>query len=459
MSLRNKLVLCGQNILRSQRRLFTQQHIRHSNFVAFRGQNVHRPQRRLFSQQQHVRHSNFVAFDVNDPLNLSSLLTEEEQLVQETARNFSDSALRPRIVQQYRDESWDPNIIPEMGSMGLLGSTIHGYGCAGVSPVSYGLTCLEVERVDSAYRSTLSVQSSLVMGPINEFGSESLKQKYLPSLATGEKVGCFGLTEPDAGSDPAAMRTTCKKLSDADGMWEISGSKTWISHSPVADVFIIWCRHHETGKIKGFVLDKEQHGQWISCPKIEGKLSLRASVTGMIIMDGVRVHESQMLDVEGLKGPFSCLNNARYGIAWGALGAAQDCLAKAVDYTMNRTMFSFPLASYQLIQYKMADILSEIAIGLQSCVQVGRLKENGILNPTQISIIKRNSCAKALRAARDCRDILGGNGIIDEYDVFRHVCNLETVNTYEGTHDIHSLIIGRAITGIQAFDHNGPHSA
>jgi len=286
---------------------------------------------------------------------------------------------------------------------------------------------------------------------------EALKQKYLPRLATGELIGCFGLTEPDAGSDPAGMKTICTKLPEA-GMWEISGSKTWISHSPVADVFIIWCRHFETGKIKGFVLDKEEHGKGISCPKIEGKLSLRASVTGMIHLDTVRVHEDQMLNVEGLRGPFSCLNNARYGIAWGALGAAQDCMSKALDYTMNRKMFSYPLASYQLIQSKFADMASEIAIGNQACLQVGRLKDQGMLDPTQISIIKRNSCAKALTAARECRDILGGNGIIDEYDIFRHMSNLETVKTYEGTHDIHSLIIGRAVTGIQAFDHNGPHA-
>ena len=294
------------------------------------------------------------------------------------------------------------------------------------------------------------------MGPINQFGSTELKEKYLPSLAKGELIGCFGLTEPDAGSDPSSMKTTCKKVSD--DMYEINGSKTWISHSPVADVFIIWCKDVSDGKIKGFVLDKENHGKGITCPKIEGKLSLRASITGMIMLDNVEVHKSQMLDVEGLLGPFSCLNNARYGIAWGALGAAQNCLNVSLDYTLNRKMFGYPLASYQLIQYKFANILSEISIGLQSCLQVGRLKDDKLLNPTQISIIKRNSCMKALAAARECRDILGGNGIIDEYDIMRHVCNLETVNTYEGTHDIHSLIIGRSITGIQAFDHNGKHT-
>jgi len=299
----------------------------------------------------------------------------------------------------------------------------------------------------------------LVMGPINEFGSNELKQKYLPSLAKGQLIGCFGLTEPDAGSDPAAMRTSCRKISETDGIYEINGSKSWISHSPIADIFIIWCKDVGDGKIKGFVLDKsiKENAEGLSCPKIEGKLSLRASITGMVMLDKVHVHESQMLNVEGLKGPFSCLNNARYGIAWGALGAAQDCLDKTVQYTMDRKMFGHPLASYQLIQYKLANVLSEISIGLQSCLQVGRLKDSELLNPTQISIIKRNSTMKALNAARDCRDILGGNGIIDEYHVMRHLCNLETVNTYEGTHDVHSLIIGRAITGIQAFDHNQPH--
>ena len=297
------------------------------------------------------------------------------------------------------------------------------------------------------------------MGPIYEFGSEQLKEKYLPKLAKGELVGCFGLTEPDAGSDPSSMKTTARKISDSDGMYELNGSKTWISHSPIADVFIIWCKDlNDDGKIKGFVLDKTEHGKGITCPKIEGKLSLRASVTGMIMLDNVQVHESQMLDVEGLLGPFSCLNNARYGIAWGALGAAQNCLTTALDYTLNRKMFGYPLASYQLIQYKLANISSEVAIGLQSCLQVGRLKDEKLVNPTQISIVKRNSCMKAIAAARECRDILGGNGIIDEYDIMRHVCNLETVNTYEGTHDIHSLIIGRSVTGIQAFSHDAKHT-
>jgi len=404
--------------------------------------------------------SNFSAFNIDDALNLSSQLTDEELAVQETARHFAENSLRPRITKQYRDESYDPDIIPEMGQMGLLGSTINGYDCAGVSSVSYGLTCYEVEKVDSAYRSTLSVQSSLVMGPINEFGSDELKQKYLPPLAKGELVGCFGLTEPDAGSDPASMKTTCRKASDRDGMYVINGNKTWISHSPIADVFIIWCRDLDNnGRIKGFVLDKRdsETSRGLSCPKIEGKLSLRASITGMIVLDNVYVHESQMLNVSGLLGPFSCLNNARYGIAWGALGAAQDCLLKTVDYTMNRQMFGYPLASYQLVQYKFADILSEISIGLQACLQVGRLKDEQLINPTQISIVKRNSCTKAIEAARVCRDVLGGNGIIDEYDVMRHACNLESVNTYEGTHDIHSLIIGRSITGIQAFSHDASH--
>ena len=326
-----------------------------------------------------------------------------------------------------------------------------------VSSVSYGLTCYEIEQIDSAYRSTLSVQSSLVMNPIYEYGTNEIKTKYLNKLCKGELIGCFGLTEADAGSDPSSMKTTCKKISNTDGIYEINGTKTWISHSPYADIFIIWCKDINDKKIKGFVLNKKEHGKNIICPKIDGKLSLRASITGMIILDNVHVHESNMLNITGLSGPFSCLNNARYGISWGSLGAAYDCFIKTLYYTNNRKMFNYPLSSYQLIQYKLSNIISEIFISLQSCLQIGKLKDLNLINPTQISIIKKNSCIKSLNCARECRDILGANGIIDEYHIMRHLCNLESVNTYEGTHDIHSLIIGRSITGIQAFDHDAPH--
>lgn len=364
--------------------------------------------RLLVTQQQHQKAASFAAFDVSDPLNVAQRLTEEERLVQESARSFSESYLRPRITQQYRDESWDAELLPAMGAVGLLGSTLDGYGCAGVSSVSYGLTCHEVEKVDSAYRSALSVQSSLVMGPIAEFGSAELKRRLLPALAKGERVGCFALTEPDAGSDPAAMRTTCTRLDEE--VWELSGSKTWISHSPLADVLIVWCRDMaDAGKIKGFVLDK-QEGEMagLSCPKIEGKLSLRASLTGMVLLDRVRVADSARLAVEGLRGPFSCLNNARYGIAWGALGAAADCLSKATAYAKDRKMFAHPLASYQLVQYKLAHWLSEVALGLEACLQVGRLKDEAMVHPAHISLIKRNSCMKALHDAilRKCRELL-----------------------------------------------------
>ena len=414
--------------------------------------------RRLQTVSRRLKFS--ASFDYKDSFNLNDQLTDEEQMVRETARGYGESKLLPRVVSQYNNETYNPDIIPEMGELGLLGATIEGYDCAGVSSVAYGLTCYEIEKIDSGYRSTLSVQSSLVMGPIYEHGSDELKNKYLPKLAKGEYVGCFGLTEPDAGSDPASMKTVEKKVSnDSDGtpIYKLNGSKTWISNSPVADVFVVWCKDSEDNNaIKGFVLEKGYKG--LSAPKIEGKLSLRSSTTGMIVMEDVEVHGSQMLNVKGLKGPFSCLNNARYGIAWGALGAAQDCLDRAVEYTLDRQMFGYPLASYQLIQHKFSQIATDIGLGLQGCLRVGRLKDEKNLHPTQISIVKRNSCLKALDAARNCRDVLGGNGIVDEYHIFRHMCNLETVNTYEGTADIHSLIIGRNITGIQAFSHDASHS-
>lgn len=380
---------------------------------------------------------------------------DTELLVRDTAKGYAQSKLLPRVIQSYRTEKFDRNILYEMGELGLLGATLDGYGCAGVSYVAYGLTCREIERVDSGYRSTLSVQSSLVMGPIYDFGSDYLKEKYLPKLAKGEYVGCFGLTEPEAGSNPGGMKTTCQLVDEKNGIYELNGIKTWISHSPIADVFVVWAKDVKDKKIKGFVLDKNTKG--LSAPKIEGKLSLRTSVTGMIVMENVRIPKIQMLNVEGLTGPFSCLNNARYGIAWGALGAAEDCLHRTVEYTLDRKMFGHPLASYQLIQAKFAQILTDISIGLQGCLRVGHLKDEKKYHPTQISIIKRNSCLKALEAARNCRDILGGNGIVDEYHVFRHLTNLETVNTYEGTADIHALIIARGITNIQSFDHTASH--
>lgn len=364
----------------------------------------------------------------------------------------------PRILEANRHEKFDPSIMQEMGEMGMLGSTIQGYGCAGVSSVAYGLTAREVERVDSGYRSAMSVQSSLVMHPIYAYGSEEQKNKYLPSLATGEKIGCFGLTEPNHGSDPGSMESVAKR--QKDGTFLLNGSKTWITNSPVADVFVVWAKVREeddkvgTGDIRGFVLEKGMKG--LSAPVIKGKFSLRASVTGMIAMEDVHVPAEAMLpNVKGLKGPFGCLNNARFGIAWGALGAAEFCLATAREYTLNRKQFGVPLARFQLVQKKLADAQTEIAIGLQACIQVGRLKDSGRVAPEMISLIKRNSCGKALDIARVTRDMLGGNGISDEYGIIRHMCNLEAVNTYEGTHDVHALIIGRAITGIPAFDVNG----
>ncbi|KAM3587000.1 hypothetical protein VKS41_002047 [Umbelopsis sp. WA50703] len=390
----------------------------------------------------------FVKYNWVDPLNLESQLTDEEKLVRDTAREYCQEKLQPRVLEAYRHEVFDRNIMHELGELGLLGSTIQDYGCAGVSSVAYGLTAREVERVDSGYRSAMSVQSSLVMHPINAYGSEQQKEKYLPKLARGELVGCFGLTEPNHGSDPAGMETVARKV---NGHYVLNGSKTWITNSPIADVFIIWAKNEEEGgAIRGFILEKGMKG--LEAPAIKGKFSLRASITGMIMMDDVEVPVENMLpNVSGLKGPFGCLNNARFGIAWGALGAAEFCLDQAREYTLNRKQFHRPLAANQLIQKKMADAHTEIAIGLQACIQVGRLKDSGMLSPEMISMVKRNSCGKALNIARDCRDMLGGNGISDEYHIIRHAANLEAVNTYEGTHDIHALILGKAITGIPAF--------
>ena len=387
-------------------------------------------------------------FDWTDPLLLEEQLGEEERMVRDTARDYCQDKLMPRVLEANRHEHFDREIMSELGSLGLLGMTLpEDYGCAAANYVCYGLAAREVERVDSGYRSAMSVQSSLVMHPIYAYGTESQRQKYLPKLATGEWVGCFGLTEPDAGSDPAAMRTTAKK---ADGGYILKGSKMWITNSPIADVFIVWAKTDPDSAIRGFILEKGMKG--LSAPKIEGKFSLRASITGEIVMDEVFVPEDNLLpNVSGLKGPFGCLNRARYGIAWGALGAAEFCWHAARQYTLDRTMFGKPLAATQLIQKKLADMQTEITLGLHAALQAGRLFDEGRLAPEAISLIKRNSCGKALDIARTARDMHGGNGVADEYHVIRHVMNLEAVNTYEGTHDIHALILGRAQTGLQAF--------
>lgn len=387
-----------------------------------------------------------VAFDWKDPFRLDEQLTEEERLVRDTARQYAQEKLLPRVREAYRNETVEPEIFQEMGAMGLLGSTIEGYGCAGVNYVCYGLAAREVEAVDSGYRSMMSVQSSLVMHPINVFGSEEQKQKYLPKLATGEFIGCFGLTEPDHGSDPGGMVTRARSV---DGGYSLSGAKNWISNSPFADVFVVWAKDDE-GVIRGFILDKGMQG--LSAPKIEGKLGLRASPTGEIVMDEVFVPEENKLPgAKGLNGPFSCLNSARLGIAWGALGAAETCWHTALQYTLDRKQFGRPLAANQLIQKKLAIMQTDISLGLQGCLQACRLRDQGKLAPPLISLLKRNSCVKALEVAREARDMLGGNGISDEYPIMRHMQNLEVVNTYEGTQDIHALILGRAQTGIQAF--------
>ena len=388
-------------------------------------------------------------FNWKDPLDLDGQFSEEEKLIRDTAYDYAQGSLLPRVEEAFLEENTDVKIFKEMGELGLLGVTIsEKYGCAGASYVSYGLVAREIERIDSGYRSMMSVQSSLVMHPINAFGSEEQKQKFLPKLASGDFIGCFGLTEPDAGSDPGGMKTTAKKV---DGGYELSGSKMWISNSPIADVFIVWAKSdkHEN-KIKGFILEKSMKG--LSAPKINKKLSLRASITGEIVMDKVFVPEENMLpNVEGLKGPFSCLNRARYGISWGVMGAAEDCWHRALQYTLDRKQFGKPLASTQLIQKKLADMQTEITLGLHASLRVGRLFDEGKLAPEAISIVKRNNCGKALDIARLSRDMHGGNGIHAEYQIMRHLMNLETVNTYEGTHDVHALILGRAQTGIQAF--------
>ncbi|MBL8833337.1 MAG: acyl-CoA dehydrogenase [Rhodospirillales bacterium] len=385
-------------------------------------------------------------FKWEDPFLMDEDLSEDERMIRDAAREFCEGKLMPRIQKAFREEKTDRAIFNEFGEMGFLGSTIEGYGCAGTSYVAYGIVAREVERIDSGYRSMMSVQSSLVMHPIHAYGTEAQRQKYLPKLATGEWVGCFGLTEPDAGSDPGGMTTRAKKTKDG---YVISGAKMWISNAPIADVFVVWAKD-DAGDIRGFVLERGMKG--LTTPKIEGKFSLRASVTGEIVMDEVHVPEDALLpNVKGLKGPFGCLNRARYGIAWGALGAAEFCWHAARKYTLERKMFNRPLAANQLVQKKLADMQTEIWIGLNSCLTAGRLMDQGRLAPETISLIKRNSCGKALDVARAARDMHGGNGIMDEYHVIRHLMNLETVNTYEGTHDIHALILGRAQTGIQAF--------
>ncbi|GLK69964.1 acyl-CoA dehydrogenase [Ancylobacter dichloromethanicus] len=388
-------------------------------------------------------------FDWADPIDFEGQLTEEERLVRDTARDYAQERLLPRVTSAFMEERFDREIMTEMGELGLLGPTIpEEYGGAGLGYVSYGLVAREVERVDSGYRSAMSVQSSLVMHPINAYGSEAQKRKYLPRLATGEMVGCFGLTEPDAGSDPAGMRTRAEKI---DGGYRLSGAKMWITNSPIADLAVVWAKSaaHDN-EIRGFLLERDMKG--LSTPKIENKLSLRASITGEIVMDGVEVPEENLLpDASGLKGPFGCLNRARFGIGWGVMGAAEACYASARQYTLDRKQFGKPLAATQLIQKKLADMATEITLGLQLALRAGRLFDEGRLPVESISMLKRNNCGKALDIARHARDMHGGNGISGEFPVMRHMVNLETVNTYEGTHDIHALILGRAITGHQAF--------
>ncbi|MGQ0664979.1 MAG: acyl-CoA dehydrogenase [Pseudomonadota bacterium] len=385
-------------------------------------------------------------FAWDDPFRFDDQLGEDERAIRDSTRAYCQDKLMPRVLHGFRHEQFEPAIVTEMGALGFLGATIRGYGCAGINYVSYGLVAREVERVDSGYRSVMSVQSSLVMHPIHAYGTEAQRQKYLPRLATGELVGCFGLTEPDHGSDPGGMKTRARKVA---GGYALSGAKTWITNSPIADVFVVWAKD-DAGDIRGFLLERGMEG--LSAPKIEGKFSLRASLTGEIIMDDVRVPEDSLLPgVAGLKGPFGCLNLARYGIAWGALGAAEFCWHRARSYTLERHQFGRPLAANQLIQKKLADMQTEIAIGLQAVLRVGRLMDEGRAAPEMISLVKRNSCGKALDIARASRDMHGGNGIADEFHVIRHLLNLEAVNTYEGTHDIHALILGRAQTGLQAF--------
>ena len=386
------------------------------------------------------------SFDWQDPFRLNDQLTDEEKIIADSAREFCSDRLSTRIIEANRNESFDRAIFDEMGEMGFLGSTITGYGCAGVNHVSYGLIAREIERIDSGYRSMMSVQSSLVMYPIFTYGTEEQREKYLPDLASGKKIGCFGLTEPDYGSDAGGLITRATK---APGGWKLKGAKMWITNSPVADIMVIWAKD-DAGTIRGFILERGMQG--LETPKISGKFSLRASITGEIVMDDVFVPEENILpNVKGLAGPFGCLNKARYGISWGALGAAEFCWMAAREYTLSRKQFDRPLAANQLVQKKLADMQTEITIGLQATLRVGRLLDHDEATPEMISLIKRNSCGKALDIARTARDMHGGNGISDEYQVIRHVMNLEAVNTYEGTHDVHALILGRAQTGIQAF--------
>lgn len=385
-------------------------------------------------------------FNWEDPLLINDQLSDEERMIADSTRSYCQDQLLPRVKMAHRNEFFDRNIMTEMGELGLLGCTIEGYGCAGVNYVSYGLIAREVERVDSGYRSAMSVQSSLVMYPIYAYGNEAQREKYLPGLASGELIGCFGLTEPDHGSDPGSMRTRATKV---DGGYELNGSKTWITSSPIADVFIVWAKDDDK-VIRGFILEKGMQG--LSTPKIEGKFSLRASITGEIVMHKVFVPEQNLLpNAKGLGSPFGCLNRARFGIAWGTMGAAEFCWHAARDYTLQRNQFGRPLASNQLVQLKLANMQTEISLGLQACLQMGRMFDTGTLGAETISMLKRNNSGKALEIARIARDMHGGNGISDEYHVIRHVMNLEAVNTYEGTHDIHALILGRAQTGIQAF--------
>ena len=401
------------------------------------------------SAQHASPHSAVAQFTWDDPFLFDDQLSEDERLIRDTARSYAQDKLAPRVIDSYLDEKTDRAIFREMGELGLLGVTLpEDYGCANANYVSYGLVAREIERVDSGYRSMMSVQSSLVMYPIYAYGDEAQRKKYLPKLASGEWVGCFGLTEPDAGSDPGGMKTRAEKVADG---YRLTGSKMWISNSPIADVFVVWAKSAaHGGQIRGFILEKGMKG--LSAPKIGGKLSLRASITGEVVMDGVVVPESALLpNVSGLKGPFGCLNRARFGISWGVIGAAEDCFHRARQYTLDRKQFNRPLAATQLVQKKLADMETEITLGLQASLRVGRLLDAGKMAPEMISLVKRNNCGKALDIARVARDMHGGNGIQIEFHVMRHAANLETVNTYEGTHDVHALILGRAITGISAF--------
>ncbi|XP_023940207.1 glutaryl-CoA dehydrogenase, mitochondrial [Bicyclus anynana] len=391
-----------------------------------------------------------VSFNWEDPLNLDRQLHDDEKAVRDSLRAYCKEKLMPRVIEANRNEVFDRAIYKEMGELGILGCTIKGYDCAGVSSVTYGLITRELDGVDSSYRSAMSVQSSLAMGAIYMHGSEEQKQKYLPKMAKGDLVGCFGLTEPDFGSDAGALVTRAKHDSKSK-TYTLSGSKTWITNSPIADILIIWAKT-EDDKVRGFIVDRSQVKKGLDTPRINGKFSLRASATGMILLDEVVIPEENLLPgAVGMKGPFGCLNNARYGIAWGVLGSAETCLRIAREYTLDRKQFGRPLASNQLIQKKLADMITEISLGFQACLHVGRLKDEGLVAPEMISLLKRNNCGKSLEIARVARDMLGGNGVSDEYHVIRHVMNLEAVNTYEGTHDVHALILGRAITGIQAF--------